>query len=133
MPSRGRQIANGLVVTGVTEIFQHRSEVFRRQQFLSRPGRQPTPGEEQKTGGPDIVARPREQHGTAQRAFILDAAGLLRSCRSRRKRQPLPPGAGPSLLPADHPIERADGGAGGERDVLNAFSRKALRIGNRPT
>lgn len=73
-----------------------------------------------------------EQHGVAQRAFILDAAGLLRRCRGGRKRQPLPPGAGPSLLPADRRIARADDSACGERDLLKIFSRKALRIRGGP-
>jgi hypothetical protein len=113
-----RQVADRLVVAGVTEIFQHRDKAFLLQQLLRGPRCQPAPGEEQKTGGPDIVARSCEQHGVAQRTFILDAAGLLRRYRGRRKRQALPPGAGPPLLPADHRIERADGGAGRDRDIL---------------
>ncbi|GLS30832.1 DNA replication protein DnaC [Mesorhizobium albiziae] len=38
-------------------------------------------------------------------------------------RQPMPPGAGPSLLPADGRIKRAEGGAGRYRSILNGLRR----------
>lgn len=121
LPEVIRQIADHLIIRGVAELVQHRSEVFLRQQFVPGPGCQPAPGNQQKPGGTDgqKIARPCEQHGVAQRAFILDAAGL--PCRSRRKREALPPGSSPPLLPAHHRVERTDGGACGERDVLKGI------------
>ena len=86
--------------------------------------------------GPDIVARSREQHGVAKCRFILDTARLSCRYRGSSKCQPLPPRAGPSLLSADHRVECADGGAGGERDILKglafALPARPLRIGDGP-
>jgi hypothetical protein len=81
-----------------------------------------------RPAGAYIVTSLCQQHGIAQRRLILDAGGLLCRYRGGDKRQSLPPGPGPALLSADHRIERAEDSACGERDVLDFFSRKALRI-----
>ncbi|EHH09271.1 hypothetical protein MEA186_24992 [Mesorhizobium amorphae CCNWGS0123] len=76
-----RQVADRLVVAGVTEIFQHCGEVSLRQKILGGPGCQPTPGQQHSAGGADLVSRPREQKDIAKCRFILHAASLL--CRYR--------------------------------------------------
>lgn len=125
-----RQIGHRLAVTGVTKRLQHRGKVFFGQKVRRGPLCQPPPGEQQTAGGADVVAGLRQQHRIAQGSFGLDAACLLCSKRGGGERQPLPPGAGPFFLPTHDLIEQSDGGASGERDVLNIFFRKALRVGN---
>lgn len=51
LPEIIRQIADHLIIWGVAELFQHRGEVFLRQQLVRGPGRQAAPGEQQKPGG----------------------------------------------------------------------------------
>jgi hypothetical protein len=62
--------------------------------------------------------------------LTLDAACLPCCRRAGSKRQPQPPGTGPSLMPANHSIKCADGSAGNERHIFYAFVRRALRIGS---
>jgi hypothetical protein len=120
-----RQVGYRLAVTGVTERLQHRGKVFLGQKVRRRPLCQPPPGQQQKSGRPDIVTRLRQKHRIAQGGFILDTARLPGGKRGGLQRQPLPPGAGPAFLPTHHSVERAKRGAGSERGVLKR--RKALR------
>lgn len=127
-----RQVADCVVVSAETEVIQHGVDAGLRQQFLGRRAGQPAPSQQHRSGGTDgqKIARACEQHGVAQRAFVLDSAGLLYRCRRRSKREALPPGAGPPLLPADHRVERADGRTSNECDILNVFVRKIFHIGD---
>ena len=58
--------------------------------------------------------------------FVLDAPRLPRRHRGRRKRQTLPPGAGPSLLPAHHRIERAEAAPAASDTSSRAFGPRAF-------
>src|SRR5207244_5706300 len=107
----------------VIEFFQYRGEVSLRQKILCGPGCQPAPGQDKRTGRATIVAGAREEHGIAQRRLILGAARLPRRRRGCRECEALPPGPGPSLLPAHHRIEGADRGSGGDRSVFNGLRR----------
>jgi hypothetical protein len=119
-----------LVIPGKTQGIENAGDAPLGQQFLGRPDRQLAPGQEHAAGRADIVAGPRQQDGVAQGRFILDTTSGPRHHRGRGKRQPLPPRAGPPFLPADHRVERTDGGARGDRDVLNPLRAKALRVRN---
>jgi len=132
MPELVGQFDRRFVIPGKPQGIEKVGDVRLRQQIFQRPCRQPAPAQKHTAGGADVIARPCEQHGIAQGGFVLDAPGLLRRHRRCRKRQPLTPGAGPSLLPAHHRIERSDGGAGGEREILNISSRNALRVRDGP-
>ena len=130
LPKLVCQIIDHLLIRGVAELSQHRSEAFRRKQIPRGPGCQAAPGKEQTASGADVVTGFRQEHGVAQGGLVLDSARLFHRCRGRRKRQALPPGTGPALVPAHDLIEEADGGAGGQRDVLKVFFCKGLRVGN---
>lgn len=130
LPEIVRQVARAFVVAGETQFLEHSADVRLGQQFLRRRSGQLAPAQKHATGGSNIVAELCQQHSVAQRIFVLGAPRLLRRCRGRRKRQALSPCAGPPRLAADHRIEGADGGAGGERHVLNVFVRKVLRVGD---
>ena len=72
---------------------------------------------------------------STQRRFVLDASGLPDRQSRRGERHPLPPRAGPSFLPMDHHIQRADRGARRDRVVIKGiwpepFRCEALRVGN---
>src|SRR5690606_7540470 len=90
----------------------------------------PAPGEQQTAARADIISSLRQKHRVAQCQRILDAAGLPRSDRGRRKRKPLAPGAGPALTAAHDLAEEADGSTGGERHVRYVLAPKVLRTGN---
>lgn len=133
LPNLVGQIVRLLVIRSETQRIEHAGDACLGQQFLRGPGRQPAPGQQHPAGRADIVSRPSQQQRVAQGRFVLDTPGLPdRYCR-RAERQPLPPCAGPSLLPADRRIECADGGARGDRNVLKGiwpepFGGKALRV-----
>jgi hypothetical protein len=86
-----------------------------------------------KTGKPRVTAKiagSREQHGIPQGGFVFDPTILLDRHRGCDKRQPLPPVAAPAFLPTHNRIERADGGARHDCNVLNLVPCKVLRIGD---
>ena len=124
------QIAERIIVERVAKFLQHCGETFSRQQGVRRPCRQPAPAQRHSAGGADVIAGLCQQHGIAQGCFILDASRLLCGNRGGAERQPLPPCASPSFLPADHRVERAERGAGGKCDIRNVLRRKGLRLGD---
>ena len=75
---------------------------------------------------PDVVTSTSQEDCIAQLTFVLDATRRTRRDHGRNQRQPLPPGAGPPLLPPDHRIKDGDGGAGGKRDVLQGIWPKGI-------
>ena len=66
----------------------------------------------------------------AQFGFVFNTSRRLCRDGCRGDGQALAPGAGSSLLAAEHCIKGIEGGAKGERDLLKTVRGKALRIGN---
>ena len=138
LPKLARQTADRLAVGSVAELLQHRGEVLLRQEVFRRPYRQPAAAKQHEASRAGIcrfgrkIAGAREQHGIAQGRLVLDAAGLLRARSGCRQRQPLPPRAGPFFFPTHDRVERAEGGARGDGDILKGFRGKGLRIGHPP-
>jgi len=130
LPQLIRQTADRRIVGGVAELSQHRAKVLSCWQILAWSYGQPAPRQKHPSAWADVITGLRQKDCVAQRIFTLDAPSLPRRHRGSRKRQPLPPGAGPALLPADHRVERADGRAPNEGDVCNVLAHKALRIGD---
>lgn len=127
------QIADHLIAGRVTKLLQHRGETFLGQKLPRGPGGKPAPGEEQKTGATDLVSWAGQQHCVAQRRFLLDAPRLPRhhcgrcECEARCRQA-----AGPPLLQAHDRVQRADGSACEDGDILQALCGKGLRVGDCP-
>lgn len=130
MPKLVGQIVRPPAIPTEIQRVEHAGDIRLGQKLLHGPRRQPTPAQIDPSSRADIVAGTRKQNGIAQSRFVFDPPGLPCRHRRRGKRQSLPPGAGPSLLPAHNCIERADGGAGGDRDVLKTLRGKTLRVRN---